>query len=183
MRHILIIFGTTEGQTEKISGTISDELKSEGHEVKLVDSRNIFEEGVDLNRYEAVLIGGSVHGSHFQKPLRKWIKQNVDLLSKKRGAFFSVCLGILQKDNEKVQQEERCIVENFLAEVGWKPDFWEIFPGALSYSKYGWLKKRIMRAISKKAGRDTDLNRDYEYTDWQQVRKFARRFGQEVVAE
>jgi menaquinone-dependent protoporphyrinogen oxidase len=34
-----------------------------------------------------------------------------------------------------------------------------------------------MRRIVAKAGGDTDTSRDYEYTDWNQVRGFARDFG------
>ena len=52
--------------------------------------------------------------------------------------------------------------------------------GALPYTKYGWLKKWIMRRIVAKAGGDTDTTRDYEYTDWNDVREFARAFAQRL---
>jgi menaquinone-dependent protoporphyrinogen oxidase len=49
----------------------------------------------------------------------------------------------------------------------------EMIAGALSYSKYPLPLKWIMRKIAKTAGEDTDMSRDYEYTNWDQVRKFA----------
>lgn len=48
--------------------------------------------------------------------------------------------------------------------------------GALPYTRYNWLKK-IMKRIVSKAGGDTDTTRDYEYTDWDDLRVFAREFA------
>lgn len=49
--------------------------------------------------------------------------------------------------------------------------------GALLYTRYGWLKRWIMRRIVRKAGGDVDTTRDYEYTDWIALRELARRFA------
>jgi menaquinone-dependent protoporphyrinogen oxidase len=37
-----------------------------------------------------------------------------------------------------------------------------------------------MRLIVGHAGGDTDTSRDYEYTDWEAVTRFAEAFGQAV---
>ena len=50
--------------------------------------------------------------------------------------------------------------------------------GALPYTKYGWLKRMMMKRIVAKAGGDTDTTRDYEYTDWIDLRNFARDFAE-----
>ena len=39
------------------------------------------------------------------------------------------------------------------------------------------MKRRIMRSIVRKEGGDTDLTRDYEYTDWAAVDQFAHDIG------
>ena len=39
----------------------------------------------------------------------------------------------------------------------------------------------IMRRIVAKAHGDTDTSRDYEYTDWNDVRLFARDFADRVT--
>ncbi|MNC94612.1 Protoporphyrinogen IX dehydrogenase [menaquinone] [compost metagenome] len=51
--------------------------------------------------------------------------------------------------------------------------------GALPYSKYNWVKRWMMRRIVAKAGGDTDTSRDYEYTDWNDLRAFAKEFIQQ----
>ena len=45
--------------------------------------------------------------------------------------------------------------------------------GALVYSRYGWFKARMLRRIVAKNGGDTDMSRDYEYTDWAAIDRFA----------
>jgi menaquinone-dependent protoporphyrinogen oxidase len=49
--------------------------------------------------------------------------------------------------------------------------------GAVPFTRYGWFKKWVMRRISAKAGGGTDTSRDYEYTDWNDVRAFVNGFA------
>jgi menaquinone-dependent protoporphyrinogen oxidase len=48
--------------------------------------------------------------------------------------------------------------------------------GALLFTKYGWLKRRIMRHMARKAGMETDIRRDYEFTNWADLEVFAKGF-------
>ncbi len=41
----------------------------------------------------------------------------------------------------------------------------------------------VMRLISGMAGGDTDTSRDYEYTDWQAVERFAGRIASSLEVE
>ena len=50
--------------------------------------------------------------------------------------------------------------------------------GALPYTRYGWIKRMMMRRIVAKAGGDTDTSRDYEYTDWNDLRVSSRDFAE-----
>jgi menaquinone-dependent protoporphyrinogen oxidase len=52
----------------------------------------------------------------------------------------------------------------------------ERFAGALKYTRYSWLKRMLMKHIAEKEGGDVDTSRDFEYTDWEQVTRFAERF-------
>lgn len=172
MSKLLVVYGTREGQTGKIAEVISEELSRSGHSVDLFDARDI-PKSVLPDQYDTVIVGGPVHKSDYPRELRSWIRAHHERLSRTRSAFFSVCLGILQ-DDEKVKQNERSIVMKFLDSTGWNPTRWTIFAGALRYSRYNWLIKRIMRSQARKAGTETDMTRDYEYTDWDKVKNFAR---------
>jgi menaquinone-dependent protoporphyrinogen oxidase len=49
--------------------------------------------------------------------------------------------------------------------------------GALPYTRYGWLKRQMIKRIVAKAGGDTDTTRDFEYTDWNDLRNFTGDFA------
>ena len=94
---------------------------------------------------------------------------------------MSVCLGVLQKD-PKVQQDLQAILDRFVARTGWRPTVVKLVAGALPYTRYGWVQRLVMRRIVAKAGGDTDTHRDYEYTDWNDLRHFAADFGLRLPA-
>lgn len=181
MSKILIIYATKYGQTAKIASVLESELRHLGHEAMTAEARAALgQEKAD--DYDAVLIGAPVYASKYPSPVKKWVKANSAALSWKPNAFFSVCLGILEKENEAAQRREHEIVQEFLYSVGWKPSLWAIFAGAMPYTKYNWLMRFIMKRIAGKAGGDTDTTQDYEYTDWELVRKLARDLDAAIAA-
>ena len=48
--------------------------------------------------------------------------------------------------------------------------------GALLYTKYDFLKRFIMVQIVKGEGGDLDTSRDYEYTDWDDLKSVIEAF-------
>lgn len=170
MSSFLIVYGTKEGQSQKIADFICAELIRYGNHVDTYDSR-IIPQDIDPLSYDVIIIGASVHMGGFPRSLKSWVKSHAEILNRKPSAFFSVCLGILQKE-ESVQQEEKKVVESFFRQSNWHPKLWTIFAGALPYSKYNWFIKKMMKRIAKKAHGDTDVSRDYEYTDWEKVHQF-----------
>jgi menaquinone-dependent protoporphyrinogen oxidase len=97
-------------------------------------------------------------------------------------AFLSVCLAVLEP-GEKSRREVGRIMQRFLDRCGWHPTMTRQIAGALPYTRYGWLKRLMMKRIAAKAGGDVDASRDYEYTDWDDLRDFARDFeGQAAPA-
>jgi menaquinone-dependent protoporphyrinogen oxidase len=178
MSRVLVLYGTTEGHTAKIAGEIADTLRANGIGVDVVEA------GMDAPRagdYDGVVVAASVHASRYQRSVRQWVQNNRVAFAGKPSAFVSVSLGVLQWQPE-VQREVNAIVDRFLMTTGWRPMWTKSVAGALAYTKYGWLTRWIMQRIAAKAGGDTDTTRDYEYTDWQDVRAFAERFGRVVVA-
>lgn len=179
MGRVLVVYGSSYGQTAKIAGFLTEELKSSGHHPELfpVETAPVASE---LDGYDAILLAASIQRGGYQKNFRKWLRANVGHFSGKCSAFVSVCLGVLQKDDPAVQGAERKFVEGLFAWSGWRPQRWKIAAGALSYSRYNWLLKRFMRSIAKRAGGETDMTRDHEYTDWEELRKFAQDFSADL---
>jgi menaquinone-dependent protoporphyrinogen oxidase len=174
-----VLFGTTEGQTARIARAIGEALRTEDVYVDVVEAGPGAPAPV---AYDAVIVAASVHAGGYQKPVRRWTTTHSAVLNGRPTAFVSVCLGVLQSD-PKVQAEVAAIADRFCAACGWQPTTIATFAGALLYTRYNLLKRWMMKRIVRDAGGDTDTSRDYEYTDWNAVRAFAKAFGRRAVSE
>ena len=176
MARILVLYGTTEGQTAKIAGAIASTLRELGVETDIAEAGP---HDPDPRRYDAVIVAASVHAGTFQKPVLRWVRAHADRLASRPTAFVPVCLAVLGK-SPTAAAEVQAIVERFQAQSGWRPSTTKAVAGALLYTRYNIFKRWIMRRIVAKQGGDTDTSRDYEYTDWNDVRAFAGEFARRV---
>ena len=174
MPRILVLYGTTDGHTAKVAAALAETLHMEGAFVDVVDAgARVPPPGPD--GYSAVIVAASVHASGYQAGVRRWVAANLPALGARPTAFVSVCLGVLQHD-PAVDRELQAILHRFYEDTGWRPTVTKIVAGALRYTRYGWLKRFVMRRIAAKAHGDVDTSRDYEYTDWTDLKGFARDF-------
>jgi menaquinone-dependent protoporphyrinogen oxidase len=179
MSRVLILYGTTDGHTKKIAAALTGVLTWEGCRVDTVDAKRASPD-VAPQWYDGVIVAASIHVGGYQRPVKRWISRHASQLNRVPSAFISVCLGVLEP-TDRAQREVRAIRDRFLERSGWQPAVRETVAGALTYTKYGWLKKWVMRRIVAKAGGDTDTTRDFEYTDWDQVRAIARELAHLVA--
>jgi menaquinone-dependent protoporphyrinogen oxidase len=173
MARILVLYGTTEGHTVRVAESIRDTLCAQGDQVDVIEACRL---GPNPADYAGIVVAASVHGGRYQRHIRSWVRKNVYILGGKPTAFVSVSLGVLQQE-PAVQREVQAIVNGFLLSTGWRPTIAKNVAGALIYRKYGWFKRRVMRRIAAKAGGDTDISRNWEYTDWSDLRVFAEQFA------
>lgn len=178
MARVLIAYESKFGQTEKISKFILDRLLSQGHSVDLL---NISKgETADIKRYDGIIVGAGIYGSRYPDKISRFVKSNSDILNKKVAVFFSVCLTVMQQTDKKVQRDIEKIENKFFQKTGWSPTKHPVFAGALNYSKYNWIIKQMMRLISRAGGGETDVSRDYEYTNWNDVVRFSDDFSRSL---
>jgi menaquinone-dependent protoporphyrinogen oxidase len=175
MTHILIVYGTTDGHTRKIAQVLAENLRAKCCSVDIVEAagtlRRLSPEG-----YDGVIVAASVHIGDYQRAVVRWVRMYAPMLNGLPSAFLSVCLAVLERRTEARQEIVR-IMERFLARCGWRPTITRMVAGAVPYTRYGWLKRHMMKRIVAKAGGDTDTTRDFEYTDWNDLRNFAGDFA------
>jgi menaquinone-dependent protoporphyrinogen oxidase len=178
MARILVLYGTTDGQTARIAGALAEAIHDAGVTADLVDASHASPEP---DVYDGVIVAASVHAGGYQRCVDRWVRAHAVTLAGRPTAFVSVCLGVLQHDVAVDAQLQR-IRQRFFDATGWHPATVHVAAGALLYTKYNWLKRWVMRRIVAKAGGATDVSRDYEYTDWADVRRFGAGFAAMVAA-
>ena len=172
---VLVLYGTTDGQTGKIAGELAASLCAMGCLACAVNADGALKR-VRARHYAGVIVAASVHASGYQRSVRRWIRANALDLERLPTAFVSVCLGVLE-GKPAVDRKLSDIARRFVTSLGWTPGEVKTVAGALRYTRYSWLKKLVMRRIAARAGGGTDTTRDYEYTNWDEVRSFARQFA------
>jgi len=171
---VLIVFGTTEGQTAKIAGFVADRLRAKGHDARLINA------GVDAIRpppteFDAVLLAASLHAGRYQPALIEFVRQHLAAISVCANAFLSVSLAAAGHDAEDRTGLERCVTV-FVEESGWTPDRIQHVAGAFRYTEYDFFKRWAMKYIAYRKGAPTDTSRDYELTDWDELGRFVDTF-------
>lgn len=173
MAFVLVLYGTGEGQTERIAGHVADVIREHGHDVTLLHGDRIPTD-FSLTAYDGIVVGASVHLGRHQRYIREFAVENSALLEAMPSAFFSVSLSAAGRGTQR--EKARAVLEGFLEEVDWQPEVRAVVPGTLAYGQYGPMKRFVMKLIARRAGGATDTSRDHEYTDWEGVTRFAETF-------
>lgn len=173
-KRIAIFYETSEGHTAQVAGRMKQRLEGEGHTVNVAQCRQASH--ADIEQADIVLIGGSIHAGKHHAKVVAFAEKHAQLLNAKPAAFFLVCL---TAHSEKPEAPRT--VANYLATfekaTGWKPKRSQAFAGALLYTQYGIIKRKIMEAINRQEGGETDTSRDHVYTNWQAVEDWASEVG------
>jgi len=175
---VLVLYATTDGHTRKVALALAEPLRSAGLDVDVVNARDTLNPSPE--DYAGVIVAASVHAGGYSRAVRRWVKSHANALQGRPTAFVSVCLAVLEK-SEKANADLQAILQRFFTETGWTPPVTKIVAGALLYTRYNWFIRLMMRRIVARAHGDTDTSRDYEYTDWSDVRAFGQEFARRVV--
>lgn len=177
---LLIVYGTTEGQTRKIAAFMADRLQSQEHSVTLADAADLPDDLV-VESFEGAIVAASLHMHRYQNAVLHFLKLHRDALSIVPSAFVSVSLAALSGDADDRADLEKCVAD-FLHETGWEPTVVHHANGALRYTEYDFLRRWMMKFIATRYGGPADTARDYEYTDWDALATFVDGFAEHVAS-
>src|SRR4051812_43475979 len=170
MPDVLILYASKHGHTAKIARRIAATMRERGCEPDLRSADSAGE--TTPAGYAMVVVGASIHAGHHQREIVDWAKEHQVELAAKPSAFFSVCLAIAD-DTDEARASARKYIDDFEDETGWTPDTTTTFAGALQYLEYDFMTRTLIRLMMRREGHPTDTSRDFDYTDWDAVERFA----------
>ncbi len=176
----LIAFASKDGQTRKIAAHAGGRLREAGFVVQFVDVGSPEAKAIDVARFDAVVLAAPVRFGKHHKALARWVKPRAAAIGRIPSALISVSLSA-GKASEAAQREVWKAIARFEARARITPHRTLPIAGALLYTRYGFFTKRVMRFICGMFGLDTDMTRDFEYTDWPALHAFADSFAQSVL--
>ena len=169
--NVLIVYGTTEGQTRKIAEWTATRIRERGHQAKPLDSAAL-ESDLDLKTYDAFIIAASVHQECHQEEITNFVIAHREALGTKPSAFISVSLSAVL---EGARAEAQKYVDSFISVSGLQPRRTLLLGGALRLTEYDYFQEQIVKFIVMKRG-DAPSTGDREFTDWHALAGFVDGF-------
>lgn len=175
MKPYLVVYATRDGHTFRIADHIADALREQKIEVRTHNAAS-WEAG-DLRAYSGVLLAAPVHAGVHASEMIRFVRSHCADLLELSARMLSVSLyqgGIdrLHWEGDRRERAERKVRQyaaTFSAATGFPQS--RIIPlgGALVYSRYGLIKRFLVRQVARRIGAGCDTTRDYDYTNWQRV--------------
>ncbi len=133
----LIIYTSRHGTTEKIAALLSQELNDQPAD--MVDLRKA--KLPDLENYDQVILGGSIHIGQIQRKLKHFCKKHeAELLGKKLGLY--ICYMLEDKASEEFHNAYPEALRNHATALG-------KFGGEFLFEKMNPLERMVMRNATK----------------------------------
>jgi len=170
--NVLIIYGTTEGQTRKIAAWTATHIRERGHQVELLDSAALASD-LKLGAFHAFIIAASVHQTHHQDAITNFVFAHHELLNARPSAFISVSLSAALEDEKPEAQK---YVDRLVSVTGWQPSVTILLGGALRFTEYDYFQEQFVKFVVMKRSRTVGPERDHEFTDWNALADFVDRF-------
>src|SRR5262245_49089361 len=130
--NILIIYGTTEGQTRKIAAWTATRIREQGHQVELLDSAALAAD-LKLGDFQAFIVAASVHQEYHQEAITNFVFAQHELLNARPSAFVSVSLSAAVEEEKSEAQK---YADRFVSITGWRPSTTLLLGGALRFAEY-----------------------------------------------
>jgi menaquinone-dependent protoporphyrinogen oxidase len=172
MSRVLVLYGTTDGHTRLIAESLGDSLRLSGVEADVINARA---DNPSVAGYEGVIVAASVHAGRYQDAVEHWVRAHARELAERPTALVSACLSVVNP-TPKVMADIEATVQRFVNTTGWRPARVKHVAGALLYTQYNFFKRWLMKRIAAQQGGATDVSKDYDYTDWVDLKRFAEEF-------
>jgi len=109
MKKALIAYSTWAGATHEVAEEIGKVFQSNSFDINVSAANDCNE----IDNYDVILLGTSIHAGQTVKSFRHFIKQHIDILINKPTAIFIVCANMMF-DSENNKDETLAWLEKIL---------------------------------------------------------------------
>lgn len=166
---VLIVYGTTEGHTRHLCEFIEHIISEAGHAVESVEAGPA---ASDPEKFDLALLAASLHVGNYQAALVDYARRHHETLNSKPSAFVSVSLSAAGENPDDWEGLKECVAR-FQHQTLWTPRRVHHAAGAIRFSHYDFFKRLAMKFIARKRGKETVTTRDYDLTDYEELKSFA----------
>ena len=152
----LITYSTSHGCTERTAAELKKLL---GGEVQLENLKS--NSSLNLDEYDRVIIGGSIHAGQIQKRVKDFCAKNLDELKTKELGLFICCM----EEGENAQKQLSNAFPEELHDVAKST---AVFGGEFDFGKMNFLERLVVKKVAK-------VKESTSRVDHQAIHSFSKR--------
>lgn len=172
MTSVLVIYMSRQGHTARVARRLCEAIADAGGSGCMMDFREAAHEGVDWDRYDVVVLGAPVLYGTYDKGFLSFVAAQREQLDRKPNSFFNV--SVVARTAEKATPEGNRYMQKFLEISPWKPRDLKVIAGKVDYPSWPWHERLMIQMIMKMTHGPTDPGTVIDYTDWDDVRAYAK---------
>lgn len=176
MKNILIVYYSRTGHTARMVRTIKTNLEELGNQVTVMPVAEALREGVEWDNYDFVLCGFPVVYGTYHPHVFEFVRNNCTQLDKKPNAMFNVT--VVARTPFKATVEGNRYMQNFLNRSPWRPKDLKCFAGKIDYPNLNLFDRTCIQLIMKITHGPTDPSVCIDYTDWDEVKAYAKHISE-----
>ncbi|MCM3764376.1 flavodoxin domain-containing protein [Neobacillus niacini] len=160
----LIVYCSSHGTTEKAAGIVAEHLEGEVLSIDLKRDKVDF----NLNDYDTVIIGGSIHAGSIQRRIKQFIAKHHDELLEKDLGLFLCCMREGELAVEQFNQAFPQDLRKNSAALG-------LFGGEFLVSKMNFFERQVVKKVDGvvQDRSNLDMKTIMEFTNRINDRKYA----------
>ena len=132
----IVIYASKHGSTERVAEKIALGLGAETEKISIQESKKLA-----MEKYDLVVIGGSIHAGSIQRKIKKFCRDNLASLLKIKLALFICCM----EDGESAEKQLGNAFPAELLEHAIASDY---LGGEFNFDRMNFLEKAIIKKIS-----------------------------------
>ena len=172
MTHALVTYSSHAGHTARIARVICETIQAEGVDCDLMDIAEVTREGVVWDKYDLVIVGAAIIYGVYNKMVWEFIHRYQAKLDARANSFFNVT--VVARTPYKATVEGNRYMQRFLQKSPWRPKDLKCIAGKVDYPNWNWYQKLAIQMIMKMTKGPTDPTSVIDYTDWDDVRAYAK---------
>jgi len=157
MMKTVIIYATQHGCADKCAHTLANNLDTD---TQLFNVE--IEDKINLEEYDTVILGGSIHAGSVNKSIKKFIKSNIEALLKKKLGLFICCMYEGDQALEQFQNAFPEALRNKAVAHG-------LFGGELILEKMNMMEKTIIKKVA-------NIDKTISNINYSNIKAFAQKF-------
>jgi menaquinone-dependent protoporphyrinogen oxidase len=175
MPRLLILYGTHDGHTVRVARAACDAAREAGWDGDIRNCKHLPRD-FSLEAYDAAIVAASVIAGRYQGYVRGAVRAHRAELAVIPTAFVSVSWSATKQAWAPPTQQRERANERFFRETGWRPRRVISVGGAILYTRHNWLARWVWSLFIRRAGGPSNLSRDYDFTDWDALRRETHQF-------